>query len=87
LESALSALDTQPEDAAAVELAREYAIVIDTDKDSLWRIGPRFLDVLASLGMTPKARADFMADEEPEAQPESPLDELRARRAQREASQ
>ena len=75
---ALKQVTLQPEDAAAVALARTYARALDADQAALPKGGHRFLEVLVELGMTPKARAAVMKGEK--APTKSPLDELRARR-------
>lgn len=83
------------EDDAAVELARKYARALDNDED-LTKVGPKFLDVLENLLLTPKAR-DAMRfrgggrdgwtqpepEPEPEPKPDPGVDELEAVRAQR----
>ena len=56
LTRALKGVERQPEDGAAVALARRYAKEIDADARALWRLGPRLLEVLVELRMTPKAR-------------------------------
>ena len=86
------------EDDAAVELARKYARALDSDED-LTKVGPKFLDALESLLLTPKARDAMRVrgggrdgwtkpEPEPEAKPEPPIvDELEAVRArQRDAA-
>lgn len=48
------------EDAAVVRLAEHYAQAIDgaeDQEDALVKLGPKLLDVLESLGASPKARA------------------------------
>lgn len=56
LTRALREVEREKRDGAAVALARQYARMIDADPSMLWRLGPRLLDVLVELGMTPKAR-------------------------------
>jgi len=59
----INALQLAPEDAAAVQLARRYAAILDDafaldDEVRTWGdLGPKLLSVLESLGATPKARA------------------------------
>ncbi|MEZ5411041.1 MAG: hypothetical protein R2761_23625 [Acidimicrobiales bacterium] len=83
LESSLPSLSAlSPADGAAVELARAYADAIDRDPDELVKLGPKLLDVLGSLLMTPKARA-AVATGAPELPEGNPIDALRERRAER----
>lgn len=56
LDRALREVEREKRDGAAVALARQYAKAIDADASMLWRLGPRLLDTLVELGMTPKAR-------------------------------
>lgn len=60
VQATIHALQTSPEDAGAVKLARQYADAIDTADErgeALDRLGPKLLAVLESLGATPRARA------------------------------
>lgn len=82
LERSLRALPKQPEDQAAVELARTYARMIDAKDDTLHMLGRSFRETLETLGMTPRARAALTKPTPAESQG-SPLDELRSRREQR----
>jgi hypothetical protein len=75
---ALKATPLQPSDGAAAELARSFARVIDADDAMIPQVGRQFLETLAQLGMTPKARAALAPTEVPTQQ--SGLDEIRARR-------
>ncbi len=52
---ALAGSGWHDQDAAAVELARTYARMIDAGEAV--KVGPLLLAVLVELGMTPKARA------------------------------
>lgn len=82
LDQALQQVPVADNDGAAVELAKHYATQLDDGADST-RMGPAFLAVLESLGMTPRARAAQSGGKgAPDAGP-NPLDELRARRAAR----
>jgi hypothetical protein len=56
LTKALQGVERETRDGAAVALARQYARAIDADPTLLWRVGPRLLDVLVELKMTPRAR-------------------------------
>lgn len=56
VDAALEALPLVPSDMAAVELARRQAAAIDTDPDTIAKIGPHLRETLAELGMTPRAR-------------------------------
>ena len=78
-------------DRATADLALLYAQHLDDDED--WRdrqrdplaeLGPKLLAALTALQMTPAARKAVMASPEP-VKPRSPLDELRAKRAARDA--
>lgn len=57
LDRALRSCETEDQDAATVALAKNYASMIDAEPGCLWRIGPRLLEVLAELRMTPRSRA------------------------------
>src|SRR5262245_61273110 len=62
VEETIEALTLQPEDKAAVQLARKYATAIDeADPEDraevLEKLGPKMLTALESLGATPAARA------------------------------
>lgn len=98
VDEALEAVDLQPSDMAAVELARLYADEIDRIDDAaeegdgtspgLKEYGPKFLSVLDALGLTPKARQARSKTSKggtgaPE--PADPADEIRRRREQRRA--
>jgi len=73
-----------PGDAAAAELAVHYATAIDASADDLTKLGPALLAALESLGMTPRARKSLVKGGDGDG-PTSPLDELRQRRADRDA--
>jgi hypothetical protein len=79
-------------DRAVADLALRYAEHIDDDadwadklRDPLAELGPKLLAALTALGMTPAARKGIVGDK-PDAPKASPLDELRARRAARDAA-
>jgi hypothetical protein len=81
--------DLDPRDQACADLAVMYAEHIDdqsdwSDKlrDPLAELGPKLLQALTALGLTPQARKNIVSDK-PVEKPASPLDELLARRAQR----
>lgn len=60
VEETLGALTLTPEDAAAVELARELAAAIDADQRQgqvLADLSSKLLSVLTALNATPQARA------------------------------
>lgn len=61
LTSVLGGVTKKPQDAAVVRLAITYAEQLDADPELLVKLGPQFLAVLESLGMTPRARAAIMA--------------------------
>lgn len=81
VDEALGSVETTPADAAVVELARAYADVFD-DPETQPKPGPQLLACLDHLLLTPKSRAAITKEIEREPV-ESPLDELRARRAGR----
>ena len=59
VEQALAALEPDPKDAAAAQLATVYARVIDGAADHAWAarwIGPLLLQALAELHATPASR-------------------------------
>lgn len=79
-------------DRAAADLAVRYAARIDDDadwqdrqRDPLAELGPKLLQCLIQLGCTPAARKGVVA-ERPAEKPANPLDELRAKRAARQAT-
>ena len=84
--------DLDPRDAACAALAVSYAEHIDdpqdwgdVQRDPLAELGPKLLAALTALGLTPAARKGIVGDKTPEAPKRSPLDELRAKRAERGA--
>jgi hypothetical protein len=84
LEEALKALDSKPEDQAAIQLARVYAAHLDGGNADLVKEGPLLLSVLDALGMTPRARAAVMGKGGGNgAAGAGKLDELRDRRRAR----
>lgn len=83
LEAALEGVPLLPEDGATVELARTYARAIDLGTEELNKVGPKLLDALAALGMTPKGRAELLKAAGPKSTPNSKLDELRTKREQK----
>lgn len=87
LTTALRDTPTLPRDAAAIALAKRYAAALDAlpdDVEELDSLGPKYLKVLESLGMTPAGRnARGGAANGPAVPAARPIDELRARRAQR----
>jgi hypothetical protein len=86
LNKALEDMSLLDKDKAVVDLARLYARAIDSMPiTELEKFGPKYLAVLESLGMTPKARAALVKGKDNDSDSnKSPLDELRARRNQRE---
>lgn len=80
LSAALAALDSKPEDAAAVALARLYAARLDGTNADVVKEGPLLLSALESLGMTPKGRAAIVGKGAKDAPTGNRLDELRERR-------
>ncbi len=74
----LEALGLEESDAAAAELARRYAAVLDSARDPAWAyrwVGPLLLACLAELEATPSTRKA-----KPPVPGESQLDRLRAAR-------
>lgn len=86
LSASLAGLDLEPQDQAAVALAKRYATVLDVGSEDVVKVGPAFLAVLSALGMTPAGRAAVLGKggDPRGGQPQSKADELRARRAARE---
>lgn len=69
VEAAVEALGLGPEDAAAAQLARQYARRIDCAKDPSYAmrwLGPELLRALGELGATPVSRAKMPAKPVPE---------------------
>lgn len=81
--ASLEALELDPRDGAARDLAALYAREIDGDPDQLDALGPKLLAVLESLGMTPRART--AATKGAPGVAVNPLDQLQRRRAERTA--
>jgi hypothetical protein len=80
--TAIAALDLAEEDAAAVQLAVQYAATIDQHDDRAWAmrwVAPLLLDALEQLGATPAARARLKGGKPADA-PVSQLAKLRAAR-------
>lgn len=82
VKNALDELDPAKVDQATAELALTYASQIDLGIGELEKLGPQLLTILDAMLMTPKARAAIVKGAKDERQ--SPLDELRARRAARQ---
>lgn len=83
IEETLAALELDGKDAAAAQLARQCARLIDRASDQAWALrwlGPELARVLAQLGATPMARAKQAA--KPQRRPPSKLDALRVAHAQ-----
>ena len=79
VEETLSALQLTEQDAAAAQLARRYAKVIDQARDPAWAarwLGPELLRCLDALQATPASRKAA----KPQPQGPSRLDQLRAAR-------
>lgn len=78
VEETLTALKLGESDAAAAQLARQYARIIDEASDPAWSarwLSPLLLDCLVQLGATPASRPKQAPQREP-----SQLDKLRAAR-------
>ena len=81
--NAVQALTLEPEDDAAVALARQYAAAIDdadNPADALEKLGPKLLSVLEQLGATPRARAQITKGAVTNGSGQSKLAALRAAR-------
>jgi hypothetical protein len=86
VDAALAETEHEARDGGTVALARYYAAVIDSVPDAdmivtLRDLGPKLLAVLEALNMSPRARS--AATRTPGPVTANPLDELRARRAER----
>lgn len=83
VETSLAALGLDGQDAAAAQLARQYARTIDRARDpaaaARW-LGAELLRTLAELGATPLARSKLRKDPGPHGP--SRLDQLRRARRQ-----
>lgn len=82
VEESIGALGLADEDAAAAQLARGYARILDTARDPVWAMrwyGPELLKALEALGATPLARARLKRS--PDKPGPSRLDALRAARS------
>jgi len=73
LTRALKHVQTGPEHAPTVALAKRYAAALDEDPDRLARLGRPFLAVLVELRMTPKARAGVLIGDPLDDDPGAPL--------------
>ena len=78
VDTSIKALTLQPEDAAVVRLARQYAAAIDADPDTLDAMGPKLLAALTALGASPAGRIRLKGGEPTRA--ESRLSVLRQAR-------
>ena len=79
VEETLAALELGERDAAAAQMARQYAKVIDTCRDAAWGyrwLGPLLLACLAELQATPASRKTA----KPAPRGPNRLDQLRAAR-------
>jgi hypothetical protein len=81
VQRALAEAGSEPSDSGAVELALVYAREIDAGEE-VRQLGPLLLACLDALMLTPKARKAVLKEAKDDAV-QSPLDELRARRAAR----
>lgn len=79
--ASLEALEPDARDGAARALALEYAAQVDAAPEMLEALGPKLLAALDALGMTPRARSSAVKGAPSAAA--NPLDQLRARRAER----
>lgn len=85
VEHTIGALELAEQDAAAAQLARGYARVIDTCRDQSWGyrwVGPLLAGVLADLQATPASRK---AVKQPPAAAPNRLQQLREARAASDA--
>ena len=58
---ALRGLEVESKDAGAVELARHYAAILDARPQETKHLGPRLLETLVQLRLTPAARQAVVA--------------------------
>lgn len=82
--ASVQVLDLKPQDAGTAALAITYARQIDGGGE-IKTVGPLLLATLDALLMTPKARAAVLKGATHEPAQSSPLDQLAARRAARNA--
>jgi len=84
LADAFQGMEIDDKDLPAAELAMTYGRAIDADPETVARLGPLLLATLEALLMTPRSRAALVkgANDDQRKQ-QSPLDELRSRRAAR----
>lgn len=90
VDAALTAESTEPGDEAVAELARRYAAAIDAGFDNpadVAKVGAALLSALEALHLSPRARAAAQKGLKPSgASPRTRLDELRERRARKDAA-
>jgi hypothetical protein len=90
LEEALKDVETNPADEVTILLAKRLCFQLDMEPDKITVYGPKLMTVLDSLGMTPKSRAAIIKGEGGDSTNttgDSPLDKLRAKRAERISNQ
>ncbi|MGH9252333.1 MAG: terminase small subunit [Acidimicrobiales bacterium] len=75
LTAALKDVELEAKDGVAVALARTYARTIDADAKALWRLGPRLLEVLIQLRMTPAARAAVVKEAQSDGGGSDPIED------------
>ncbi len=80
---AIGHVETEPEDVAAIQLAKTLASEIDTSDAVDERVAGQLLKVLESLYLTPAARNKIVKKTQDATTIVNPLDELRAKRAER----
>ncbi len=83
LTRALKDVELLPRDAAAVDVAKRYAKLIDDESSLVADVGPKLLAVLTSLGMTPAGRGSKGGGGQSVSPVGSKLDELEERRERR----
>jgi hypothetical protein len=85
LRVALADVVAEAKDAGTIALAYLYAGQLDADPDNAAVIGPKYLVALESLLLTPRARAAAMRGVNDDQRTKlSPVDELRAKRRDRQ---
>lgn len=85
LDEALEAMELTEQDRGVVALAKLYAKHLDLFINKTGVNGPKFLEVLRELGMTPRARAAILKGKEGnDDNGNSELDELRNKRDSRQ---
>ena len=75
-------VNVEETDQAAIALARKYAKMMDANSELTIKLGPKFLDCIESLLMTPRSRSRFNKSKDEDDEPDA-LDEFTAKRISR----